>query len=29
MPNNWSPGNYETMKEFYEALWDNLETPFL
>ena len=29
MPNNKSPGNHGITKEFYEAFWDNLKTPFL
>ena len=29
MPNNKSPGNGGITREFYEAFWDDLKTPFL
>ena len=29
MPKNQSPGNYGITKGFYEAFWDDLETPLL
>ena len=29
MPNNKSPGNDGIAREFYEAFWDDLKTPFL